>query len=200
MALDTIVAAIAAEADAEAERIMSEAAERVTSILSEARRRADDEQAHWEASRSEETSLAVSGIVNRARLEADRKVADAREALFQDAMKRLADRIRHLVDGWDYPGILRSLHTEATVIVPDRDASILVRPADLSLAERIARERGMTGTVQGVLDCIGGLDVEAADGRSVRNTLDSRLSQSERRLRRLAVQLIPEMSSAESEP
>ena len=58
----------------------------------------------------------------------------------------------------------------------------------------------MNGTVEGVLDCIGGLDVEAADGRSVRNTLDSRLSQSERRLRRLAVQLIPEMSSAESEP
>jgi vacuolar-type H+-ATPase subunit E/Vma4 len=199
MALETIVAAIAAEADAEAERILSEAAERVASILSEARRRADDEQAHWEESRAEETSLAVSGIVNRARLEADRQVADAREALFQDAMRRLADRVRHVVEGPDYPGILRALHTEATVVVPDPDATILVRPADRAIGERIAREREMNGTVHGVLDCIGGLDVEAADGRSVRNTLDSRLSQSERRLRRLAVQLIPEMSSTETE-
>ncbi len=199
MALDTIVAAIAAEAGAEAERITSEAEERVAAILSEARRRADDEQAHWEGSRAEETSLAVSGIVNRARLEADRKVADAREALFQDALKRLADRIRHMVDGTDYPGILRALHTEAMVVVPDPDATILVRPADRGIAERVARERGLNGTVQGVLECIGGLDIEAADGRSVRNTLDSRLLLAERRLRRLAVQLIPEMSSAESE-
>ena len=200
MALDTIVAAIAAEADAEAERILSEAGERVAAILSEARRRADDEQAHWERSRAEETDLAVSGIVSRARLAADRKVADAREALFQDAMKHLADRIGHMVDGPDYPGILRALHTEAMVVVPDPDATILVRPADRGLAGQIARERGMNGAVQGVLDCIGGLDIEAADGRSVRNTLDSRLSQSERRLRRLAVHLIPEMSPAESEP
>ncbi len=83
-------------------------------------------------------------------------------------------------------------------MVPDTDAAVLVRPTDVELAERIARDRGATGPVSGVLDCIGGLDVEAADGRSVRNTVDSRLLQAERRLRRLAVEVIPAMASVES--
>ena len=168
------------------------------SILTEARARALEEQALWESSRAEETALAVAGIVNRARLEADRKVADAREDVFQEALGRLAGRIRHTVAGPDYPGIFRALHTEAVAIVPDRDATLVVRPADVELAERLARDRGGASAVRGLLDCIGGLDVEADDGRSVRNTIDSRLLQSERRLRRLAVQVIPQMAASES--
>lgn len=198
MGLDTIVAAIAAEADSEVERITDEASLRVESILAEARSRSHEEQAHWEDSRAEETSQAVAGIVNRARLVSDRKVADAREALFREALGRLIGRIDLVVAGSGYPGILRELHAEAVAVVPDPDATLLVRPEDEELARQIAREHGSTGAVKGVLECIGGLDVEARDGRSVRNTVDSRLVQAERPLRRLAVQVIPEMAAAES--
>ncbi len=198
MAVETIVAAIAAEADAEVERITAVTSRRVESILGEARARALDEQAHWETSRAEETNQAVAGIVNRARLAADRNVAEASEALFQEALAQLADRIRQAVAGSDYPGIFRALHSAAVTVVPSPDATVLVRPADAELAERVVRDRGATGAVEGVLDCIGGLDLEADDGRSVRNTVDSRLRQSERRLRRLAVRVIPQMASAES--
>ena len=197
MALETIVSAIAAEADAEVERITNETSRRVESILTEAGARALEEQARWESSRAEETNQAVAGIVNRARLEADRKVADAREALFQEALVRLDDRIRRAVAGSEYLGIFQALHTEAVTVVPDPDATVLVRPSDVELAQRVARGRSATGAVKGVLDCIGGLDVEADDGRSVRNTIDSRLLQSERRLRRLAVEVIPGMAAEE---
>jgi V/A-type H+-transporting ATPase subunit E len=199
MALETIVTAIAAEADAEVRRITEEASRRVEAILIEARARADEEQAHWAESRAEEASQAVDGIVNRARLDSDRKVADAREALFQEALDRLADRIDDAVNGSEYQGIFRALHAEATTVVPDPDATILVRPADVELAERVAQGRNVRGAVNGVLDCIGGLDIESEEGRTVRNTIDSRLLQAERRLRRLAVQVIPEMASAESQ-
>jgi vacuolar-type H+-ATPase subunit E/Vma4 len=198
MALDTIVAAIAAEADSEVERITDEASRRVESILTEARSRSQEEQAQWEDSRAEETNHAVAGIVNRARLLSDRKVADVKEALFQEALGRLADRVRQAVAGSEYPGIFRALHAEAVAVVPDPDSTLLVRSEDVELALRIARDAGSTGAVKGVLECIGGLDVEADDGRSVRNTVDSRLVQSERPLRRLAVQVIPEMGAVES--
>ena len=199
MALETIVAAIAAGADVEAERISDEASRRVESILAEARARANEEQAYWEDFRAEETKQAVSAIVNRSRLDSDRNVADAREALFQEALGRLADRIQQVVEGSEYPEVFRALHTEAVTVVPDPDATLLVRPEDVELAQRVTRDRGATSVVKGVLACIGGLDVEADDGRSVRNTIDSRLLQSERRLRRLAVQVIPQMASTESQ-
>lgn len=197
MALETIVGAIAAEAAAEVDRITDETSRRVESILTDARARAAQEQTRWEESRVEETAQVVAGIVNRARLEADRKVADAREALFQEALGRLAERIGLAVAGSDYPGVFRALHTEAMAVVPDPGATVLVRPVDVELATRVARERGGTGAVRGVLDCVGGLDLESEDGRSVRNTVDSRLLQSERRLRRLAVQVIPAMATSE---
>lgn len=195
MALETILAAIADEAETEVERIADEASRRVDTILADADDRARDEQVRWEGSRDEETKQAVAGIVNRAQLEADRRVADAREDLFQEALGRLIDRIHEAVAGPDYPAIFRALLTEAGSVVPDQDAAILVRPADVELAELVARERGITGTVKGVLDCVGGLDVETGDGRSVRNTIDSRLLRSERPMRRLAVQVVPEMAS-----
>ena len=199
MALETIVAAIAADAAAEAERITDVASRRVESILAEARARADEEQAHWENFRAEETKQAVSAILNRSRLESDRAVADAREALFQEALGRLGARIHRAVEGPEYPEIFRALLIEAVTVVPDPDATVLVRPEDVELAQQAGRDRGATGAVKGVLDCLGGLDVEAVDGRSVRNTIDSRLLQSERRLRRLAIQVIPQMASAESQ-
>lgn len=199
MSVETIVGAIAAEADAEVERIAEEAARRVESIFAGARARSHEEQTRWEGSRAEETSQAVAGIVNRARLDSDRKVADAREAMFQVALGHLVDRIEEVVAGSEYPGIFRALHAEAMSVVADPGATMLVRPSDVGLAGRVARDHAVTGEVKGVLDCIGGLDVESDDGRSVRNTIDSRLLQSGRRLRRLAVQVIPEMASQEAQ-
>ena len=73
------------------------------------------------------------------------------------------------------------------------------RHEDRELAQRLIAERGGRGTVDATRSCIGGLDLETGDGRCVRNTFDSRLSLSERRLRRLAVATIPEfMGSAQA--
>ncbi len=196
MGLETIVGAIADEADAEVSEIRSEADVQVARIRADAAERAAEERDRWSRSRDEEADRVVAGIVNRARLHADRKVADAREELFQEALGRLREEVIDVVEKGDYARVFRGLYDEALKVIPDPDATVLVRPADAHRASEVVRGRGATGEILSVLDCLGGLDIEAVDGRSVRNTLDARLAQSERRLRRLAVELVPQLSSS----
>lgn len=200
MPLESIIEAIGAEADAEAAEIRSAAASRVEQILKDAEERADAERRRWEESRDEEAAQASEAIVNRARLEADRRLAAAREDLFQAALVRLRTRIGPLVGGPGYRPILRALWEEAVAVVPDHDAVVMVRPQDESLIREIAGLDGVAPPLDPTLDCAGGLDIVAGDGRAVRNTIDARLSRSERHLRKLAIGVIPEFASMRDEP
>jgi vacuolar-type H+-ATPase subunit E/Vma4 len=196
MGVETILEAIGSEAAAQVAEIRAECERRVESIAEEARARADDERREWAASRDEETDRKRAGIVNRARLDAERRLADVREELFQQAVTRLRVLLGEMTEEPRYEAVFEALYREATSIVGDPDATVLVRAEDCELAERLIAERGGTGPVDATLSCIGGLDVETADGRCVRNTLDSRLSQSERSLRSLAVAEIPEFAGS----
>ncbi len=97
----------------------------------------------------------------------------------------------------DYEQTLGALYREASAVVPDDDAMVLVRKADEPLMRRLV---GGAASVEGSLTCLGGVDIEAPDGRGVRNTLDSRLARSEPELRHLAVQMIPELARIGAEP
>lgn len=196
MGVETIVEAIGSQAAAQIADIRAETDLRVDRIAEEARTRADAERRHWVDSRDEEAQRKRAGIVNRARLEADRHLADVREELFQQAVVRLRAMLQELTAESRYDSIFAALYQEAVAVVPDSDATVLVRPEDRELAERLIAERGVDGPVQATLTCIGGLDVETADGRCVRNTLDSRLTKSERGLRSLAVATIPEFAGS----
>jgi vacuolar-type H+-ATPase subunit E/Vma4 len=198
MGVETIVEAIGSEAAAQIAAIESECDRTVDRIARETKNRADGERRKWAGSRDEEAERKRAGIVNRARLEADRRLAEVREELFQQALTRVAGMLGELADGSGYEAILRALCQEAIAIVPDEDATVLVRPEDRELAEHLIGERGGAGTVDATRSCIGGLDVETADGRCVRNTFDSRLALSERELRRLAVATIPEFAGSGS--
>lgn len=200
MGVETIVEAIASEASAQIADIRADRDRRVAAIVEDARNRADAERRRWAASRDEEAERKRSGIVNRARLEADRCLADLREALFQSALARLEELLGELTTQPRYERVLEALYQEAVVVVPDTDAAVLVRSEDRDLAERLIADRAAAGTVEATLSCIGGLDVEADDGRCVRNTLDSRLRQSEGSLRGLAVATIPEFAGSGMAP
>ncbi len=200
MGVETIVAAIDSEAAAQITGIQSERDRRVERIAEEAKARADEERRRWAASRSEEAQRKRAGIVNRARLEADRRLADVREELFQRAVARLEEMLEALTAESRYERVFGALYDEAFAVVSDSDATVLVRPEDRGLAERVVADRGAAGPVEAKLSCIGGVDLETEDGRCVRNTLDSRLAQSERSLRSLAVATIPEFAGSGTVP
>ncbi|MBK5268143.1 MAG: hypothetical protein JJE47_11990, partial [Acidimicrobiia bacterium] len=88
---------------------------------------------------------------------------------------------------------------EAVAIVGDDDATVLVREADRLLMKELIGNRVDPERVEGSLVCLGGVDIEAEDGRAVRNTFDSRLARSERELRHLAVRLIPDLAKRGAE-
>ena len=79
MGVETIVEAIASEASAQIADIRADRDRRVAAIVEDARNRADAERRRWAASRDEEAERKRSGIVNRARLEADRRVSGRSE-------------------------------------------------------------------------------------------------------------------------
>jgi len=193
MGVEAIVSAIAAEADARVAEIRAQTQARVERILGDAAAAADADRARLESERDEEAEQAAARIVNRALLEADRQMADAREHLFQDALARLRDRLADVTDGPGYPATLGALYTEAVAIVGDDDVTVLVREADQLLMKELTGDRVDAEHVEGSLVCLGGVDIEADDGRAVRNTFDSRLARSERELRHLAVRLIPDL-------
>ncbi len=199
MGVEAIVSAIAAEADARVAEIRAQTQARVERILGEAAAAADADRARLESERDEEAEQATARIVNRALLEADRQIADVREHLFQDALARLRDRLVDITDGSRYQVTLGALYAEAVAIVGDDDATVLVREADRVLMKELTGDRVDSGHVEGSLVCLGGVDIEAADGRAVRNTFDSRVARSERELRHLAVRLIPDLAKRGAE-
>ncbi len=195
MGIEAIVDAIGTEAEAERARIRADTEERVARIMADAQQRSDEVMHRLEASRDEEATAAAAAIINRARLGADRHLAAIRESLFEEAVDRLRQLLADAVAGPEYDEMLTRLYDEAVVVIGTEAATVLVRPQDAELMSSIIDTAGHSNTVVGSLTCIGGLDVEAGDGRSVRNTIDSRLEKSDPRLRQLAVEMIPELAA-----
>ncbi|MBK5268861.1 MAG: hypothetical protein JJE47_15690, partial [Acidimicrobiia bacterium] len=157
MGVEAIVSAIAAEADARVAEIRAQTRARVDRILGDAAAEADADRARLESDRDEEAEQAAARIVNRALLEADRQMADAREHLFQDALARLRDRLVAVTDGPRYQATLGALYTEAVAIVGDDDATVLVREADRLLMKELIGNRVDPERVEGSLVCLGGV-------------------------------------------
>ena len=195
MGVEAIVEAIGSEAGAERDRIRADAEERIARISAEAEQRSEAVMHRLEASRDDEAARAAAAIVNRARLEADRHLAAIRESLYQEALDRLRRRLADVVAGPGYEQMMTRLYDEAVSVLDADEVKVLVRPEDGELMSRIIDTAGHSHTVEASLACIGGLDVEVADGRSVRNTIDSRLARSDRRLRQLSVEMIPELAA-----
>jgi vacuolar-type H+-ATPase subunit E/Vma4 len=195
MGLDAIIDAIAAEAESHRAEIRAETDARVDEILRRARAGAAEDQDRLEHARDEEAQRASARIKNRAQLEADRQLARARELLFQESLDRLRDRLTDIVAGPGYEEILLALYSEAASVVPDDDATILVRAADRRSAEGMVTTGATVSRIDASLQCTGGVDIEAKDGRAVRNTLDARLRRCESELRHLAVQLIADFEN-----
>lgn len=192
MALDDILAAITAEADAEITRVDQAAREKVEAI----RRRAEEEANRAEAAASsvldDDAKRARAQVVNRARLAVERRVSATAEEIYQELMEEVEQRLAEVRSRPDYPELFRRLFDECRAILDD-GRLIRIDPADEALAHKVLEQAGSDGfVVDSGLASAGGLELATADGRRrVQNTFESRTWRADRALRSLAATLVP---------
>ncbi len=187
MPLRQILDAIEAEARAEIERIEAEARAEIERIEAEARERAASLRAEHAARRDPEIARATAALVNRARLEARRRLAASREEAFAEALSRLDGRLATIRASPDYQELVRRLVVEALTVLP---AARVIRcgRADADPVRTIAPDL----EVDPSLETWGGVIAETDDGRRVDNRLETRRRRSEPYLRLLANRVLPE--------
>ena len=182
MPLEDLLHAIEAEANEESARLEKESRAEAEAILAEAqaeaaRVREGVLRAHAPATESE-----ANRRVALARLEAARLEREARE----EAFSLLVDEVRTMLaaarDEPGYRDTLRALMAEALTVLPDA-ATARVNPPDGELAAGLAREIGVDLTVAPDPGVGGGVALESAGGRVVRNTFGERLTNAAPRLR-----------------
>jgi vacuolar-type H+-ATPase subunit E/Vma4 len=178
MALDDLLSAI--EADAEAERIVAdrEKAAAATAIVDAARREAAALETQLTAAPEEKTLAEAEGIRALARLRAAATLRVAREEAYVSVLGRVREQLSAARVSQTYPAMFRTLLNESRAALPDAH-DLRVDPRDADLAVSMAGDL----TVIPVLDTWGGVELAGADGRTVRNTLEVRLANADLLLR-----------------
>ena len=194
MALKDLLSALEADAAAETERLRAETEAEAVRIVevAELEARAFEEQ----AARAGDADLARE--LERRRSEAALAAAaverDAYESCVAALQGALHARLGAVRETDDYPAVLRALIEESLAAVPS--ASVLrVDPRDLELARGIVQELGVRLELEPELDTLGGVEVRAGGGLTVRNTLEERLRNAEAELRVLAGELLEPASA-----
>lgn len=182
MPLRDLLAAIEAEANEERSRIEAEGRARADAILAEARAgaaraREDVLRAHAPATRTE-----ASRRVAVARLEAARIVREARERAFSLLLAEVRARLAAEREGPAHRATLRALLDEALAALPDA-ATVRANPRDGALVGELLGGAGEGLRVEADAGIVGGVVVESAGGRVVRNTFEERLANAEPQLR-----------------
>ena len=175
MALEDIFRALDEQADKECEDIVATARAQAEAIVADA-----EEQAagictacveHTESAMQRKSAKQI----NAARLEGKKKVASVKEAAVRDAFDKAADELASIRSRDTYPGVFKSLVSEAVAGVSG-DMALLVDPADEALARRTLEELGIDAAVKAELSTRGGVAVLTGTGRIMRrNTFEDRL-------------------------
>lgn len=175
MALEDILATLRREAEEQAARILAQARESAGRAREEARAQAEA----WREQMKAETGRELDSIrlrrLTEARLLALRALREEREAWFQRVFARVRARLEADRDRPGYVDRFTALKDEALEALPE-PSRVRVDPRDASLAP----------DAEPTLVSWGGVELEAADGRIVRNTLEERLARAEPELRRIA--------------
>lgn len=182
MALDDLLSAMRAEAEAEIARAEHESRRQTAEILADAEREAGElvqerlsrAQAELDAERVRRRALA--------QLAADRERATAREELFAELMDELRRRLAGVRAEDGYRRLLADLLREGRAALPEA-RRLCVDPRDEALIRELVGESSPGLEVRPELTTSGGLDLETDDGRRVRNTVEARLQAAEPQLR-----------------
>lgn len=187
MALQDILEAIAAEAEAEATAILrqveAEAAEQRAAAEKQANARRQQLLAEAEAQAAQERSR----LLHRARLDTIRRLVEVQEQAFLAALNIAKDELARIRCRPEYDAVFAALLREA-LAVSEELTVVRVDPRD---GERAMALVGATHTVEPTLTTWGGVVALSRDGRvMVENTLESRLERALPDLRALLAPLL----------
>ena len=192
MALEDILAAISAESDSEIARVGAESAEEVSVVLERGRDRGAAVEQEAARALDHEAAEEHERIVNRARLQVERRVRAVVEEIYRELRTEARARLARVRDDPSYPTLFRQLFYECRAVVPDA-RTVIVDPRDRELVRATLADVEVDEfRVDPTLSTSGGLEIFTEDRRrGVRNTLESRLDRADRHLRSVAAASIP---------
>jgi vacuolar-type H+-ATPase subunit E/Vma4 len=174
--------------------LRAERAAAAEAIMGDARRRAGELEAAALAAAESEERRAGELRVATARAAAGRQLLEAHQAVHQQIVDDVRDRLRSVRRLHDYPRILATLIAQALAALPG-GTTVRVDPADEALARRLLRAEGSRRgelSVEPSLSCAGGAEVADDSGATATNTVEARLAAAEPVLRTLIGRLLNE--------
>lgn len=197
MALHDILERIRAESEEAASRIISEAEREADEILQQARAEAGSEERRLAGSLDDKIMLERARISSRGHIDVARTRRSAREGVYHRAIEATTRRLADRRSSPSYRELLESLLDEAMNTMPGA-ATLQVDPADADVMEKVLASRQLDVEVTTAETRLGGL-ILMAPGRTVDNTLATRLARADNHLRFVAGEIIPELRAGGSE-
>jgi len=189
-----ILREIEQEADEEVARIEQDASRRAAEVLAAAHRRSATDATALTGSRADEVAEERDRLLREATSRATLAVRAAREDAFGLAIDEARRRLSSVRTRDTYADALRHLIEESLRALPDAVAA-RVDPRDGDLTRSILRSRAGGGPdVDPSLAVWGGVEAVAADGRTVLDTIEERLSRAEPWLRSVVAGAVPAMT------
>lgn len=174
-----LAALLDSEASAEIEAIRSEARERASEIVAEARSEAETIRASRERAAKQQHDAALVRARSAAQLEAASLKLNAQQDAIESVFDAAESRIdTYIAENSAYSGTLKALLEESVAAVGGADnvAEVAVNPDDLSKAKKAAAGAGVEGKLTSDDAVEGGVRVRATNKTVVLNTLHGRLA------------------------
>jgi vacuolar-type H+-ATPase subunit E/Vma4 len=175
MAMEDIFKALERQAEQDVAEMLDAAREQAAGIVEDAEAKAQQiRAAKIEAGRSL-VSARTARVINAARLDSRRQMAGVKERAIANSYDDALQKLSAMRGDAGYPALFRSLAAEALDRV-EGDTTVMVDPADESLAKQTMAELGASATIDTSTSSRGGLTIVANDGTLWRrNTLEDRL-------------------------
>ncbi len=189
MALVEILSALRREGDEEVARITAERDMAVAAVMRSAREQAKQVEATAATARDGARTNEADVMRHRADLHVERRLQEAREAVFQEILGRAKDRLSRYRRDPEYPATLEALLEECLTFLGTIEV-VIADQRDAELVESML-SRLDPAQLQPTLECWGGVVAHDGKGVFVRNTLEARLGRAEADLRRQIGDLVP---------
>ncbi len=189
MALAEILSALRKEGEEEVARITEERDTAVAAIMRSAREQAKQAEATEATSRDTALAREADVIRHRADLHVERRLQEAREAVFQEILGRAKDRLSRYRRDPEYPATLEALLAECQAFL-GQIAVVMADPRDTALVEPLLGS-DHPAQLEPTLECWGGVVAHDGKGVFVRNTLEERLGRAEADLRQQIGEMVP---------
>jgi len=185
MGVDKIKSKILEDAKAEANKIISEAKEEEAKILEKAKEEAEKRKAEILKRGEKEAEMTKSRIISEAKLEAKKKLLEAKEEIIEMAINKLKEELAKLPEQSDYKDKLIKLIKDGAVSLGGGELVVRLNKRDMELIEdstlwNLEKEvENATNKVTVLkkgepVDITGGCIIETADGlKSLDNSLEA---------------------------